>query len=92
MNSAIKILVCSDTDYEQLIAEIYIDNKFVALVSQDNGVNDLQVEFPGCDQNQDAVGRKFDFNLFRDALERARTELIGPGATMTRRDGDDIQA
>jgi hypothetical protein len=81
MKDAIKILICSDTDYEQLIAEIYIDDKFVALVSQDNGVNDLQIVFPGCDQNEKAIARKVDFVLFNVALERARIELVPTAST-----------
>lgn len=77
MMNAVKIQVCSDTDFEQLIAEIYIDDKFVALVSQDEGVNNLQIEFPGPGQNESAITRKVDFDVLCHALSKARSELAG---------------
>ena len=58
MNERIKITICSDTDYEQLIAEIYIDGKFVALISQENGADNLQLEFPDSNQNDTIISRK----------------------------------
>lgn len=40
----LRIDICSDTDYEKLVAEIYCDNKFVALISQES--EQLMLEFP----------------------------------------------
>ncbi|QDQ28440.1 hypothetical protein FNU76_19915 [Chitinimonas arctica] len=77
MTNTVKIQVCSDTDFEQLIAEIYIDDKFVALVSQDEGVDNLRVEFPGSDQNESTITRKVDFEVLCHALSNARRELVG---------------
>ena len=31
-----EILICSDCNYDNLVAEIYIDNKYIALVSYDD--------------------------------------------------------
>ncbi|WP_314205776.1 hypothetical protein [Capnocytophaga bilenii] len=31
-----EILICSDCNYDNLIAEIYIDDKYIALVSYDD--------------------------------------------------------
>lgn len=76
MGGKIKIIVCSDTDYEQLIAEIYIDGKFVALLSQDDGIDNLSVEFAGCDQNQTAITRRVKYVDIHAALELARVELL----------------
>lgn len=78
MNERIKITVCSDTDYNQLIAEIYIDGKFVALISQENGADNLQIEFPGSGQNDSIISRKVEYSLFLIALERARIQLVAP--------------
>jgi hypothetical protein len=78
MNERIKITICSDTDYEQLIAEIYIDGKFVALISQENGADHLQLEFPDSGQNGSIISRKVEYSLFHIALERARIQLVGP--------------
>lgn len=77
MANEVKIQVCSDTDFEQLIAEIYVNGKFVALVSQENGADLMQVEFPGQDLNEAAITRKVDFDILCDALMKARAELRG---------------
>ena len=77
MNERIKILVCSDTEYEQLIAEIYIDGKFIALLSQENGADDLQLEFPDRAQNFAIISRKVDCSLLRIGIEAAQTQLVG---------------
>lgn len=31
-----EILICSDCNYDNLVAEIYIDDKYIALVSYDD--------------------------------------------------------
>lgn len=76
MHNEIKILICSDIDYEQLIAEVYIGGKFVALISQDEGASNLKVIFPDCDQNETAIARKVDYSTLHVALEKARRELV----------------
>lgn len=50
--STFRIQVCSDVDYEKLIAEVYVDEKFVALVNQERGDGVLEVVFPGPSQNE----------------------------------------
>lgn len=75
MTSHHKIVVCSDSDYERLIAEIYVDEKFVALVSQEEGAENFKIEFPGLDQNENAVCRVTDLKCFLDAVEAAKSEL-----------------
>lgn len=42
----LKMQICSDVDYENLIAEIYLEDKFIALISQENGIGNFMVEFP----------------------------------------------
>lgn len=43
--SKLKVIIASDVDYENLIAEIYFDNEFVALLQQEDGVHNLKIEF-----------------------------------------------
>ena len=38
------IIVLSDVDYEDLIAEMYIDGQFIGVLSQESGFQNLQVE------------------------------------------------
>ena len=40
-----EILICSDCNYDNLVAEIYIDDKYIALVSYDDNGN-FFVEIP----------------------------------------------
>src|SRR5688572_20109055 len=50
-----RIQVCSDVDYTYLIAEVYIGERFVALVSREDPTRDFTVEFPGPEQHQPAI-------------------------------------
>lgn len=77
MESKLKIQICSDIDYNNLIAEIYFDEKFVALISQEDGVSNLKLEFPGLNQNEEAVIRKVDLDWFQEALLVAKKSLVG---------------
>ena len=44
MKSKFKITICSDVDYEELIAEIYYDEIYVGLLNQDRGPDQLEIE------------------------------------------------
>lgn len=77
MCAKLKVTVCSDQDYDELIAEIYHDEKFVALISQEKGRNKLYVEFPGPDNIEEMVVKKVSLDWLQDALEKAKIELIG---------------
>jgi hypothetical protein len=54
-NSGLEILLSSDDDYEQLTAEVFYRVKFVALFNQDNGVHNLQIEFPCAQVEEDIL-------------------------------------
>ncbi len=46
-SSGIKILLASDSDYEQLTADIYWNGDLVCKLNQDNGISDILLEiFP----------------------------------------------
>ncbi|GAB3626722.1 hypothetical protein PTE30175_05526 [Pandoraea terrae] len=74
--SSLKIVVASDLDHECLVAEIYCDEKYVALLSQDDGLENLMVVFPDAAANQAAVIRDIDLKWLRHALERAERVLL----------------
>jgi len=73
----IKIMICSDTDYDQLIAEMYVDDKYIGLISQERGPNNLVVEFPGPDQYEAVITREVEIEILLEALSKAKKELIG---------------
>ena len=60
-----EILICSDCNYDNLVAEIYIDDKYIALV-----------ETPTIKLiNEDMVTHKVDYNVFIELLEEAKNSL-----------------
>ena len=74
-NSGIEIIMSSDVSYEKLIAEIYCDGKFVALLNQDNGIEDIVVEFPSTRCAEDKVLRKINLNILEKGIELAKEKL-----------------
>ncbi|HEJ9031768.1 TPA: hypothetical protein SML49_002640 [Serratia marcescens] len=65
----LKIIVSSDVDYKKLIAEIYCDEEFIALLQQEDGDNNIKVEFS---PNIGVV----DFDWLQQALLEARRTLL----------------
>lgn len=68
------ILISSDPDFNKLIAEIYGDDQFIALISQEHGISKLVVEFPKADVPN--ALRAVDLQWFLDALHAAKAKLI----------------
>ena len=66
------ITVCSDSGYEDLIAEIYFRGEFVAVISQERGE-----ESPAIEIHAPGNGRPwiFDLEAFEAAVRRARQRL-----------------
>lgn len=73
--SAYQIQICSDVEYEELIAEVYIGGKFVAIVSHEHPADGYFVEFPGADQNEATTLRKMEISILLAALAEARAKL-----------------
>ncbi|MCD9120889.1 hypothetical protein [Cupriavidus sp. UGS-1] len=71
-----EVLIASDVDYEQLIAEIYCDGRFVALLSRDKGPDHLEVVFPGPQANEAAITRSVELDWSKDALNCAKALLL----------------
>lgn len=70
------ITIASDTDYNKLVAEIYIADRFVALLNQDDGSAFLKIDFPG-DFNVHNNLLSVDFDVFMAALAEAKRQLLG---------------
>ncbi len=71
-NVGFEILLASPSEYDELIAEIYYDGKFVALVNQERGPGLFEVETPdGAYLVGSSVLRRVDLNGFITALEAA---------------------
>ena len=70
-----EILISSDSNYDNLVAEIYIDGKYIALVSYDEDHN-FFVETPTMNRsNEEIITHKVEYNTFIELLEEAKNSL-----------------
>ena len=70
-----EILISSDSNYDNLVAEIYIDNQYIALVSYDEDHN-FFVETPTMNRsNEEIITHKVEYNTFIELLEEAKNSL-----------------
>jgi len=72
----ISVLIASDSDYDRVIAEIYYGEKFVALISQDDGEDNLKVVFPDETAHKPAITRCVELDWLLRALDVARNVLL----------------
>jgi len=75
--SGFTTMIASDDDHDKIFAEIYFAEKFVALVSQEDGIDQLKVEFPGSDLDENMILREISMDGFLNALNKARNRLVG---------------
>ena len=71
MKKRFQIIIGSPLDYEELVAYIVIDEEHIALLNQDEGKDKIKIEF-----FDNTKIKKIDFDVFIDALEEAKTELL----------------
>ena len=76
-----EILLNSNYDYENLVAEIYIDEKYIASVSYDKN-NIFFVETPNNRLNEDVIAHKIDYDTFIKLLRKAKERLVPPATTV----------
>ena len=44
MNKKLTVEVCSDLDYEEMVADICYEDHTIAMITQENGINNMQIE------------------------------------------------
>ena len=73
MNKRIKIVLGGliDDGYEELVVFFYIDDIYIGLISQENGVNNLVIEF-----FEKSKLKKIEYDLFIEALIEAKKYLL----------------
>ena len=72
MKNEFKIVISSDLDYEDLCAEIYFDNQFVAILTQEKGFENLLIEiYPP----ENKKNWSFKFSDFETILKNAKEQL-----------------
>jgi hypothetical protein len=71
------VVLSSDSNYDALIAEIYLDGKLVAIVSQERGPGLFEIETPSPSRCEKEICRKADLSGFKNAVELACKRLKG---------------
>lgn len=74
-NDGFELMLASPAEYDRLVAEIFHRGKFVALISQERGERQFDVELPGCDVDDSEVLRKVEVHGFVAAIELACRRL-----------------
>lgn len=68
MNGFYRITVCSLPDYENLVAEVYIHDKFIGLISQEKAEGQFLLELG---QTEGAI----NLTVFENAVAEAKEKL-----------------
>ena len=72
MTSKFKILISSDINYDELCAEIFFEDQFVGILTQENGLENLEIEiYP----HPNKKFWDFKFSEFEAALKSAKEAL-----------------
>ena len=71
------VTIASDEEHDKVFAEIFCGEKFVALVSQEKGVDRLEIEFPPAGIDEKLIMRAVDMEGFQQALVAAMKRLRG---------------
>ncbi len=77
MTAEFAVTIASDAEHEKVFAEIYYQEKFVALVSQEDGLDRLKIEFPSIHVDESMVLREVNMENFQQALIFAAKKLTG---------------
>ncbi len=72
MSDELRVQVLSDQDYDDLVAEGYIDDECILIVSQEEGFGSLDVEFL---PRTDGKPWKLKYGLLTELLARCRNRL-----------------
>lgn len=68
MSGFFSVTVLSLPEYDELVAEIYISGRFVALLSQERGVDETEIEIP--------KNVTLNLEVFEKALAEAKRQLF----------------
>lgn len=67
-----QIIIGSPIDYEELVAYIIIEDKYIGMLTQEEGENKLKIEF-----FEELKVKEVDFYIFMEALQVAKEGLLG---------------
>ena len=73
----IEIIVCSDTNYEECVIEMQYKGKFIGLLNQDAGLDNVVIELPEDKEgiDKDMLEYSVPLDVFEKALAMAKDRL-----------------
>ena len=74
MNKKFIIEVCSDLDYEEMVADVSYENHTIATVTQENGIDAMEIEI--FTPSGGMQSWKFLLNDFMEAITFAKNRLV----------------
>jgi hypothetical protein len=75
MAKGFDFLIADDSEHEKVFIEIYYDGKFVASINQEQGLDKLEIEFPGTNLVESLITRKVPLKDFLDLANAAAKRL-----------------
>lgn len=72
MTHKFKTLISSDINYNELCVEIFFEDQFVGIITQENGLENLEIEIYPPDNKKFWV---FKFSEFESVLKSAKEAL-----------------
>jgi hypothetical protein len=74
MHNIVKTRVCSDLDYEEMVADICYNDQTIAMITQENGIDKMEIEiFP---PSEEVTSSKYLLDEYIQALLSAKEWLI----------------
>lgn len=74
-----EIILASPSEYEGLVAEIYLDGLYVATIHQERGPGLFAINFPGAGLDETRLAREVDLSGFVNAVREASARLGSTG-------------
>ncbi|MFH7813214.1 MULTISPECIES: hypothetical protein [Acetobacter] len=72
--SIIETKIFSDSEYNNLVCEIYIDGVYICLLSTDDGIDKISIVFPDCEEK--CKKNKVRYDIFVFALSLAKKDIL----------------
>lgn len=72
--SIIETKIFIDSEYSNLVCEIYIDGIYICLLSTDDGVDQISIVFPDCEG--ECKKNKVRYDIFVFALSLAKKDIL----------------
>ena len=75
--SGFETIIASPYDYEELVAEMYLDGKYIGQVIKEKGEHQMEIEFGDPKAVPEAICRRADLDGFLECVQTARDRLAG---------------